>query len=330
MALKNYQFNTIARTYDNLRLQNKHDLNRRIKEVYARIPELAEIDTKIAEGSVNSAKSALLGNTKALSSLKKVNQTLSEQKQELLKLHGYPFDYLNPHYQCSDCEDTGFINNQKCHCFKQAVVDLVYAQSNVKQAISAENFSTFSFRYYADEYIEESTGLTPLANMHRVVDCAKDFVSMFDISYQNLLIYGNTGVGKTFLTNCIAGDLLDSGYTVIYLTAFQFFQVMENYKFNRTNDNYESLQNQFDYILDCDLLIIDDLGTEMNNTFTSSQLYLCVNERHLKQKSTVISTNLSLEKLNTNYSERTYSRLFSNYTLLKIVGEDIRIQKLLL
>ena len=121
---------------------------------------------------------------------------------------------------------------------------------------------------------------------------------------------------------------MDHAHTVIYLTSFQLFDILEKYKFNNAED-MDDIRNQFDYILDCDLLIIDDIGTEMNNTFINSQLYQCINERHLRQKSTVISTNLSFEQLKTNYSERIFSRISSNYLLLKIVGDDIRLQKLL-
>jgi DNA replication protein DnaC len=119
---------------------------------------------------------------------------------------------------------------------------------------------------------------------------------------------------------------LNRAHTVIYLTSFQLFDILEKNKFGKGNDNFEN-EEQFYYILNCDLLIIDDLGTELNNSFISSQLYLCMNERHLSQKSTIISTNLSLDDVNVLYSERIFSRITSNYLLLKVVGEDIRLKK---
>jgi DNA replication protein DnaC len=208
---------------------------------------------------------------------------------------------------------------------KQAIADLMYSDSNIKTILAHENFSKFSFRYYSDDYLDEASGLSPLSNMQKIVAYCKSFIKHFNSNHDNLLLLGNTGVGKTFLANCIAKELLDRGYTVIYLTAFRLFDILEKYKFGKDNDNSYHASNQFDYILDCDLLIIDDLGTEFYNSFTNSQLYLIINERLLRKKSTIISTNLSLSDINTNYSERIYSRIISSYRIQRIIGEDIRL-----
>lgn len=326
MSLKNNQYSKILREYDSRQLRNKHELDIRKEEVYKNIPELKKIDDNIITNSINHAKLLLSGDETALDALRGNILDLSMKKIELLLEHGYPRNYLISSHQCPDCKDTGFIGNEKCHCFKQAIVDLVYSQSNIKSAIKRENFSTFSFDYYANDYIEESTKLTPLANAKKVVATCESFIKNFNNDYSNILLYGNTGVGKTFLANCIAKELLDKAHTVIYLTAFQLFDILEKNKFEK-GDEQTNAANQFEYILDCDLLIIDDLGTELNNSFVTSQLYLCINERHLRQKSTIISTNLSWDNLNTNYSERIFSRITSDYILLKIVGEDIRLKK---
>ncbi|MDD5936702.1 MAG: ATP-binding protein [Clostridiales bacterium] len=328
MGLKNYQFNTILREYDNRRLQSKYELDHRKEIVYDKIPELKAIDDEMIHDSIQRAKSALMNDSNALVGLKERNEQLTKKKRQLIKNAGFPEDYLELHYVCPLCKDTGYIDNEKCNCFKQAIVNLLYSQSNVKDALMHENFSTFSLAYYDDTQIDAVTRQTPLSNIKNVLTIVKSFISNFDQQYDNLLIYGNTGVGKTFLSNCIAKELLDSGHTVIYLTSFQLFDILEKYKFN-TAEDYDEIRNRFEYILDCDLLIIDDIGTEMNNTFITSQLYQCINERHLKQKSTIISTNLSFEQLKNNYSERIFSRISSNYRLLKIIGDDIRLQKLL-
>lgn len=326
MQLKNFQYNKILREYDKRQLENRHELEERVKHIYSILPELKEIDDQIVSNSIQSAKLSLMGDDQSLNSLADRNLDLSMRKIEILTENGYPSNYLMPTYHCKDCKDTGYIENEKCHCFKQAIVDLLYSQSNIKGIMEQENFSTFRYDFYTDSYIEETTNLTPLANIKKVVSSCIEYIDTFDSTYSNLLLYGNAGVGKTFLANCIAKELLDRSHTVIYLTAFQLFDILEKNKFNKDQEKSEA-NEQFAYILDCDLLIIDDLGTELNNSFITSQLYLCINERHLRKKSTIISTNLSWDNLNTNYSERIFSRLASNYRLLKIVGDDIRIKK---
>ena len=330
MGLKNYQYEKILRGYDEKQLANKHELNLRVKNAYTKIPELKEIDDSIISGAMKSAKHLLTNNDndESIELLKKAAISATQDRKSLLKLHGFPEDYLELQYQCNECMDTGYIASDKCHCFKQSIVNLLYSQSNIRSAIEKENFSNFFFFFYPDNYIDESVGLTTRHNMEKVVDQTKSFIRNFGTSFNNLLIYGNTGVGKTFLTNCIAKELLDSSFTVIYLTAFQLFDILEKNKFKR-DDESEEIQNQFNYILDCDLLIIDDLGTELTNSFINTQLYLCINERYLREKSTIISTNLSLDNINVKYSERIFSRIISNYSLLKIIGDDIRLQKYL-
>lgn len=329
MALKNDQYNQILREYDNRRFQNKFEQDRRREEAFHAIPELKELENEMITLSAKSGRLALFGDDKSLVELHNITTELKSRQIELLIEHGYPADYLELHYQCSRCKDTGFIGNEKCNCFKQAIADLIYTGSNIRSVLERENFSTFSFEYYSDDYIDEITGLSPLTNMQKIVANCKSFVRYFNKRHENILFLGNTGVGKTFLANCIAKELLDRGYTVVYLTAFRLFDILEKNKFGREESVSYMASNQFEYILDCDLLIIDDLGTELNNSFTSSQLYLIINERLLKQKATIISTNLSLDNLNNNYGERINSRIISNYSIRRIIGEDIRLHKAL-
>ncbi len=326
MALKNDQYNQILREYDGKILQNKHELDIRRQEAFRLIPELKELEDSIISLSARSGRMALLGDDTGLKDLKENINELERKKISLLLTHGLPENYLDMQYQCEKCKDTGFIGNEKCNCFKQAIADLMYSDSNIREIIARENFNTFSFQYYSDDIIDETTGLSQLSNMQKVVAYSKSFIRHFHKKHDNLLLLGNTGVGKTFLANCIARDLLNRGYTVIYLTAFRLFDILEKHKFNKEEDG-SAASNQFEYILDCDLLIIDDLGTEMNNSFTNSQLYLIINERLLKQKSTLISTNLSLPNINSTYGERIFSRIVSSFSVQRIVGKDIRLHK---
>lgn len=327
MALKNDQYNQILREYDNRRFKNKHALDKRLEEAYLAIPELKALDEEIIKISAQSGRMALYGDDNALKDLKEITSALKARQIELLIENDIPADYLDMQYQCIKCKDTGYIGNDKCSCFKQAISDLLYSGSNIKTILTSENFSKFSFHYYSDDYIDETLGLSPLTNMQKVVAGCKSFIRHFNKSHDNLLLLGNTGVGKTFLANCIAKELLDRGYTVIYLTAFRLFDILEKYKFGKDEDSAYEASNQFAYFLSCDLLIIDDLGTELNNAFTNSQLYLIINERLLRQKSTVISTNLSLTNINTSYGERVFSRIASSYSVHRIIGEDIRLHK---
>lgn len=326
MGLKNYQYNKILREYDMKQFNSRHELETRKAKLYDEIPQLKELDDEMVTNSVRSAKLAIMGDEDAIRKLKQDNLDLSMRKTELLLEHGYSSDYLLPHYECEDCKDTGYIGTEKCHCFKQAIVDLVYAQSNIKNVLEKENFSTYSMKYFSDQIVDATTKLTPRANATRVLSIAKQFVQSFDDTYRNILLYGNTGVGKTFLANCIAKELLDRGHTIIYLTSFQLFDILEKQAFLKDEDGLEA-DNQLNYILDCDLLIIDDLGTELSNSFTNTKLFLVINERHLRSKSTIISTNLPIESIKSNYSERIYSRITSDYMCLKLFGEDIRIKK---
>ncbi len=328
MSLKNYQYNKILRDYDRKQLENKYNLDLRVKEAYEKIPKLKEIDNTMIATAMDNAKTLLANSDMEMpiDELKTTAKLAKAKRETLLLEHGFPKDYLDIQYQCKNCKDTGYTNNEKCHCFKQSIVSILYSQSNIRTAIKKENFTNFSFDFYPDNYIDESIGLSPRQNIERVVKQSKVFIDNFASDFQNLLIYGNTGVGKTFLSNCIARELLDRSYTVIYLTSFQLFDILEKNKFNKDDDSQE-VQNQFNFILSCDLLIIDDLGTELTNSFINTQLYLCINERYLREKSTIISTNLSLDNINDKYSERIFSRIISNYTLLKIVGADIRLAK---
>lgn len=323
MPLSNSQYDEILRTYDARQLHNQRVLEKRTKEIYQKLPRLKEIDDAIAACSVAQARRLLDGDTKALSALHSEIASYRSEKAALLEAHGYPADYFTPSYTCPDCKDTGYIGTKRCHCFEQAAIDLVYTQSNLKEILEKENFRTFSFDYYSDSDIHPATGLSSLATARDAVAKCHAFIDHFDSSFSNLYFYGDTGIGKTFLSNCVAKELMDRGYSVIYFTAFQLFDILSKGIFKKDEDAIKTHQN----IFDCDLLIIDDLGTELTNSFTTSQLFLCLNERILRKKSTIISTNLGMNQLADIYSERVLSRISSNYTLIKLFGADIRILK---
>lgn len=324
MGLKNYQYDVILRQYDARRLHAKYIMDKRREEIYNNCPEILDIDNRIAEQSIRRGRLAILGDISALEGLDADNLALAREKKRLLVKNGYPEEYLSPQYECPLCRDTGYIGGKQCSCFTAAVSKIVSAESNVRGIILDQNFDHFDFSLYSDapEDYDRFMKCTPYCNIVKVVEQAHNFIDNFDKVYANLLIYGNTGVGKTFLTNCIARELLDSAHTVQYFTAFRFFEYLEKCKFRKDESEREFYDENA--LIDCDLLIIDDLGTELPNSFTASALYAIINERHLKQHPTIISTNISFDELEGRYSERVYSRICKDYTFLRIIGQDIR------
>lgn len=325
MPLSNTQYDTIIREYNAKQIRNQHMADDRMREVYGKDHRLKAIDDKISSCSLAQARKLLNGDETALSKLRSQLSEFRRQRLSILKELGYSEQYLEPSYECPDCKDTGYIGSQRCHCFKQRAIDLVYTQSNIRNILKSENFDTFSYDYYSETEVNPTTGLTSLETMQNAVKECRKFISEFDSVFSNLFFYGDTGVGKTFLSNCVAKELLDTSHSVIYFTAFQLFEIFEQNTFHK--DTAENIIAAHQNIFDCDLLIIDDLGTEMPNSFTVSQLFLCLNERILRRKSTIISTNLTLNKMAEIYSERTFSRISSCYVILKLFGDDIRIQK---
>ena len=308
MALTNSQHDAIMRTYDAIRTENRHIQNERYAQVTAACPEIAQIEDDIIGLSMQAA-AEMLKNPDYKTAYRKKLSELADRKAACLAALGRPADYLEPVYTCPKCKDTGYIGQHKCACFTKKAIELVYHDSNLKNIITTENFDTFSYEWYDKKTPIPSIGLTPYNNMQNIVSICHRFVDEFDTTYDNLLLFGDTGVGKTFLTNCIAKELLDSSHSVIYLTAVELFQCFEQQDFNKPDTSDTAIDSS--YILDCDLLIIDDLGTEFANSYTSSRLFYCINERILRRKSVVISTNLSLSDIRNMYSERIFSRLTS-------------------
>jgi len=325
MALSNSQYDAIMREYGRQQLENQHQLEARRNEIYRVIPAVRELEAEIASRSVAGAKRLLAGDTGALAELREELADLREQKAILIRAKGYPEDYLTLHYRCPDCEDTGWRQGRKCHCFLRAQMKLLYAQSNLDHVLDQENFSRLSYDYYDSSEIIPELGLTNADYMRRVVAGCREFAADFDRKKENLLFTGSTGVGKTFLTNCIAKELIDSGHSVIYLSAGDLFEVFSRNKFDY--DTPEDMRDTYRYILDCDLLIIDDLGTELNNSFTSSQLFYCINERMNMNRATIISTNLTVARLRDSYTDRVTSRIMSSYRIIPLYGSDIRLLK---
>ena len=303
MALTNSQYDAIMREYEDRQSRNRHLLEERKAYIFEHVEGYRELSDSVASLSVAQGKKLLSGDDCAL-----------KEKQLLLAKAGYPSDNLSGIYDCPDCKDTGYINGQKCHCFKQAVIHLLYEQSGISDVLEKENFDTLSFEYYQGEDLERF--------QKTVSECGK-FIETFDSDYHNLFFYGTVGTGKSFLSGCIAKELIESGHSVIYFSAAGLFEILSKNIFDYKNkdDTVDSHEN----LSDCDLLIIDDLGTEFTKNIAPSVLFSLLNERHLNKRSTLISTNLSLEDVRNRYSDRVFSRITSHYNLCKFTGPDIRM-----
>lgn len=301
---------------------SRHELDRRTAEVYERVPEYSRLVSRIGELAADSAKASIHGNTSELDGIREAINKIDRRMKELLTEAGFPADYLEPVYECPLCKDTGYIGSEKCSCFKQAAIDLLYRQSNIRQILQTENFDAFRLDYFNPEVYDESAGLSSRENAAGLYKACQKFVHDFPAG-ENILFYGNTGTGKTFLSNCIAKALLDRSFGVLYLSAIELFNILSEYdKEDREDSDLSESQ-----ITGCDLLIIDDLGTELSNAFTNSKLFYCINDRLLKGRSTIISTNYSPRELMDNYSERIFSRIKNSFKIYKLFGDDIRLIK---
>ncbi len=322
MPLTNSQYQAIMRIYNERQYQDKHDQDLRRQEVYARVPQVKELEDAIASESVRCARRILDGDTDAVRQMRETVEGLRRRKQELLRAHGYAPDHMEMRYHCPECQDTGYVEGRKCKCFLKEQTRVLYAQSNIEDVLKRENFSTFSYDVYDGGSVIPEIGMTVAEYMKRVYGWCWEYIEKFSEQKGSLLFTGGTGVGKTFLTNCIAKELIDRGQSVIYLSANDLVDVCSGSKFRTEGE--EEMRDMYRYVLDCDLLIIDDLGTELNNSFVSSQLFYCINERLLQRKGTIISTNLSLSMIRDTYSDRVSSRIISGYEIIPLYGDDLR------
>lgn len=322
MALSNAQYDAIMRVYGQRQLDNFHRQKEAVKHAYEQLPRLRELDERISSASVAAAQQMIEGDKQASERLKVFIAEISAEKKSLLEQAGLGAGYLDLHYTCPDCRDTGFIDGEKCHCFKRMQMKLLYAQSNIDQIVKRENFETFDLNIFDNRQpIDAAGGMTNREYMKQLKEYLQGWVERFDQAHGNLIFMGSPGVGKTFLTNCVAKALMDRYHSVVYLTSTDLFD-----SFSRSNYQDEAEQRDMsDAVMNCDLLIIDDLGTELTNSFTTSKLFYVINQRLVFRKSVVISTNLTFKNLRDNYSDRIVSRIMSDYEIIPLYGKDQRL-----
>lgn len=324
MALKNFQFDEIMREYNRRQYRHRHILDQHVQNARQKLPALAQLDSEEADAAVECAAQMIAGDDDASRRLSETLADIADRRKALLRAGGFPEDYLTPTYDCPLCKDTGFDEQgQKCACFLKAATELLYRESNRREQYEAENFDTFSLDYYDRESIDK-TGESAYTLAKAALQTAKNYVENFSESPGNLLIYGPTGVGKTFLSNCIARELIESIHSVVHVSAIEFFDLLAAHQFRQEDEADDAL---YDSMIQCDLLIIDDLGTEIANSFVINSFCQCIDNRLKKRQGTIITTNLELANLQAQYLDRTFSRLISGYTFLRMTGSDIRFQK---
>ncbi|MEG2789237.1 MAG: ATP-binding protein [Romboutsia sp.] len=324
--MKESKLRDILVSYERKRDRAESDLENRKKDVYKQIPEIKTIEEEVSTIGLKLTRLVLSNPSdkeKILMESKCKMGELKAKKDALLRQYKVPEWYLDIQYNCNTCEDRGFLKNgHKCNCLKQEIINDAYKMSNLSKLLDNQNFSSLDTSIFTNEKLPGSN-VSPYENIVEIVSISEVFIMDFDKDNgENLLFYGDTGLGKTFMCNCIAKELLDKGYLVIYQTAFKMFEIIEDYKFKNADshiskDNYENL-------FDCDLLIIDDLGTELTNSFTNSELFNIINTRLLSGKKTIISTNLSPMQLGSEYAQRIFSRVFDRFKMVKFIGKDLR------
>ena len=318
----------ILRDYENTRLKNRVLLTERRDAIYEKIPRIKELEES-SKLSYLSAMRARVSGQDGSGSMRETasgeNRDKTAEKKKLLREAGYPEDYLDPIYDCPHCKDTGYADGERCECFTRRIIGKLYLQSNLTNILDRENFSTFDTSYYSTEP-EAGLPKSAFENITDVLHDAKVFVRDFKSGggNGNILIYGETGLGKTFLSNCIAKEILDKGHTVLYLSSNELFErILGPFLIGKKSE----LADIYRLLYDCELLIIDDLGTEYTNDFVRTQFFEIINQRILLSRSTLISTNLGLKQISENYTERVMSRLIAEYNVFYLYGTNIRYQK---
>lgn len=301
----------------------------RIKEeVFQKCPRARELDRQIAGTGVQAARAVLKGGdvTSEMKKLRDTNLRLQEELKQLLADNGYPSDAFEPKYNCALCGDTGYIEDGNrtvvCKCLKQALVQIACDELNRTAPLALSTFDSFRLDYY-DNRIDPSLGMSPYQLMDRILKFCRSYAETFTPNAESILMRGATGLGKTHLSLAIANEVIRRGYGVVYVSAPSVVQKLEKQYFSRG----ESDDSLMDLLTDCDLLIIDDLGTEFRTQFSVSQLYNVFNARMLQHKPVIINTNLDLVEMEKAYSHRFVSRISGSSTKLDFVGKDIRVRK---
>jgi len=323
MIYSNNEVLSAKQTLRQRREQARLDAEARYDEITSKIPRIREIDKELRIIGSNIGKYVLSYPDKIeekLKELKDASIALQSEHKSLLKNAGITDSYFEPVYSCSLCNDVGFNDGKMCKCLLEQLRNQATAALNALSPLSLCDFENFSLDYYSDE--SDESKMSPKKLMEHNLKFCKKFAKDFDQNGQNILMTGNTGLGKTHLSLSIAKSLLKKDFSVIYGSTQNLISQIEKEHFGRAQSDRDTMET----LLECDLLILDDLGTEFTTSFTSSAIYNIINSRQLTAKSTIISTNLTMSELEEKYSDRIVSRIIGSSKILQFSGSDIRVK----
>ena len=326
MTLDRTVFARAREVLEEQKREREEMLARRQEEAARRVAGLPEIDAELRNIMSEVFRAALEGgNTEErIRAAGEESLLLQEKRRELLEQAGFPGDYLDEAPGCPRCNDTGFVGTEPCDCLME-----IYRKEQARELSSltrlqGESFDSFQLFWYSD--VPNESGTSPRAHMRAVLEYCRSYARHFGSRSDNLLFTGGPGLGKTFLSACIAGEVSENGHSVVYQTAGEVFSAFEAIRFGR-GEREETAETALNRLMNCDLLILDDLGTEMTNSLIVAGLYELVNTRLTTGKKTIISTNLAPAELSGRYSAQIASRILGDYEVLRFTGEDIRLLK---
>lgn len=318
MALSNGQVQEIQRILSERQLEAHRRYLEKREEIFRKLPELEELEEKVRTFSLSVAGEMQQGNREGLLRLKEEIGKLHQEKEALLKTAGYRIEDLEEEeHFCPLCQDTGYVDGKKCQCFLKLQGELLYRQSRMGAVLERENFSKFQLeRFDNKEKLGQCGNKTLREYIKEIRDYLTNYCEEYPKNNRSILFTGSTGTGKTYFLHSIAKALLDRGVSVLYFTATGLFEYFS--KRMREEDTE-------DYIEEVDVILIDDLGTEFSNSFTTSRFFALLNQRILDRKTMLISTNLNFKELREMYSDRVVSRFMSDYEIIPLYGKDQRL-----
>ncbi len=316
----------ILNDYEEKRKNAEKDKKERVDAVYKKYPLLFEIDKKIKKCGMDGMNDIMKNPLKSKEISFKMKEQISgliNERNKFISENGIEKDFDKVKYSCPVCMDTGFIENEKCKCFVQRLLDEEFNNSNMGEKQRKQTFDRFDFSYYEKDSVHDE--ISDYDRIQKIYKISRDFVDNFDSFEKSLLFYGKPGLGKTFLSSCIANELMKQGRTVLYTRALKIFDLFERNRFGKGDINKDNEMIQRVY--NCDLLIVDDLGSEYITKSTPSYLYDFFDERISNYKKIIINTNLTPKELENSYTNRFISRIYEDFLILKFEGRDIRIKK---